>query len=580
MHIPCPRALLAITLLPVRQESAALVRTSTEKEPPPPLPRAERLRGLATEAFDMLIIGGGVTGAGAARDAALRGLRVALVEREDFASGTSSRSSRLIHGGVRYLEHGHLGLVFESSIERMRLLRLAPHLVRPLAFTWPVYKGARIPRWKLNAGLMLYDALALFRNVKAHRGFNARQVLEAEPHLLPDGLKGGACYYDAATDDARLTFVNALAASEAGAVVLNHASVHRLVIEEGKARGAVVVDHLSGQELIVRARAIVNATGPWSDEIRKLESQGEAAPSVRGSKGVHIAVPRERLGNRNALTLLSPVDGRVMFVLPAGKHAIIGTTETATRAHPAEVRASEADVEYLLASANAFFPQANLVRADVVSAWAGIRPLVARGYSNSGGAGSASREHLIDVSPSGVIAISGGKLTTYRVMARDVVNAVERQLGVPHRKSNTETLPLPGGELRSVDAELQTALAEIGNAEVALHLVRAYGSRWRQVWGLTREEVSLGRPLVEGLPYLRAEAAHGVTHELVHTLADLLIRRLKVAFETRDQGAHAARVAAEVMAPRLGWDTAETQRQLDAYARDAGRIFQVDPADG
>jgi len=580
VHIPCPRALLAITLLPVRQESAALVRTSTEKEPPPPLPRAERLRGLATEAFDMLIIGGGVTGAGAARDAALRGLRVALVEREDFASGTSSRSSRLIHGGVRYLEHGHLGLVFESSIERMRLLRLAPHLVRPLAFTWPVYKGARIPRWKLNAGLMLYDALALFRNVKAHRGFNARQVLEAEPHLLPDGLKGGACYYDAATDDARLTFVNALAASEAGAVVLNHASVHRLVIEEGKARGAVVVDHLSGQELIVRARAIVNATGPWSDEIRKLESQGEAAPSVRGSKGVHIAVPRERLGNRNALTLLSPVDGRVMFVLPAGKHAIIGTTETATRAHPAEVRASEADVEYLLASANAFFPQANLVRADVVSAWAGIRPLVARGYSNSGGAGSASREHLIDVSPSGVIAISGGKLTTYRVMARDVVNAVERQLGVPHRKSNTETLPLPGGELRSVDAELQTALAETGNAEVALHLVRAYGSRWRQVWGLTREEVSLGRPLVEGLPYLRAEAAHGVTHELVHTLADLLIRRLKVAFETRDQGAHAARVAAEVMAPRLGWDTAETQRQLDAYARDAGRIFQVDPADG
>jgi glycerol-3-phosphate dehydrogenase len=563
----------------VRQESAALVRTPSEQEPLPPPSRAERLRTLASEAFDVLIIGGGITGAGSARDAALRGLRVALVERDDFASGTSSRSSRLIHGGVRYLEHGHLGLVFESSIERMRLLRLAPHLVRPLAFTWPVYKGARIPRWKLNAGLMLYDALALFRNVKAHRSLNSRQVLTSEPRLRPDGLTGGACYYDAATDDARLTFANALGASEAGAVVLNHASVRQLVLEEGKARGAVIVDHLSGQEITVRARVLVNATGPWSDEIRKLDTPRET-PAVRGSKGVHVAVPRERLGNREALTLLSPVDGRVMFVLPADKHTIIGTTETSTRAHPAEVRASEADVQYLLASANAFFPDAQLVRSDVVSAWAGIRPLVAKGYGQKGSAGSASREHVIDFSPSGVIAISGGKLTTYRVMARDVVNAVERRLEAAHRKPVTETLPLPGGELRSVDAELQVALPEIGHADVALHFVRAYGSRWRQVWALTRQDASLARPLVEGLPYLRAEAAYGASHEFVHTLADLLIRRLKVAFETRDQGAEAARAAAEVLAPRLGWDSAETQRQLEAYARDAGRIFNIDPADG
>jgi glycerol-3-phosphate dehydrogenase len=563
----------------VAQESAARTLAPPGQEtPPPPSSRAERLRALGAEPFDVLVIGGGVTGAGIARDAALRGMRVALVEREDFASGTSSRSSRLIHGGVRYLEHGHLGLVFESSIERMRLLRLAPHLVRPLAFTWPVYAGARIPRWKLNAGLMLYDALALFRNVKGHKGLNAREVIASEPGLLPDGLKGGARYYDAATDDARLTFANALGASEAGAVVLNHASVRSLLIEGGKAHGAVVVDHLTGQELNVRARALVNATGPWSDEIRKLDTQRETS-AVRGSKGVHIAVPRERLGNRDALTLLSPVDGRVMFVLPADKHAIIGTTETATRAHPAEVRASEADVEYLLRSASAFFPQAKLVRADVVSAWAGIRPLVARGYTSGGGAGSASREHVIDVSPTGVIAISGGKLTTYRVMARDVVNAVERQLGVPHRKTPTETLPLPGGEIASVDAELALALPEVGNADSALHLVRAYGSRWRQVWRLTREDASLARPLVEGLPYLRAEAAHGVSHELVHTLADLLIRRLKVTFEARDQGAEAARVAAEVIAPRLGWDAEETRKHLDAYARDAARIFGIDPAD-
>ncbi len=562
------------------QHSAALVHTPSPQDfPPAPPSRAQRLVELASTPFDVLIIGGGVTGAGAARDAALRGLRVALVEREDFASGTSSRSSRLIHGGVRYLEHGHLGLVFESSIERMRLLRLAPHLVRPLAFTWPVYQGARIPRWKLRAGLMLYDALALFRNVRRHQGLSVQKVLEAEPHLRPEGLKGGARYYDAATDDARLTLANALGASEAGAIVLNHASVRQLVVEQGRAVGVLVVDHLSGQELTVRARALVNATGPWTDEIHRLDATHEA-PTVRGSKGVHIAVPRERLGNRDAITLLSSVDGRVMFVLPADRHAIIGTTETATQVHPSEVRASEADVAYLIHSANAFFPEARLTRDDVISAWAGIRPLVARGYAGSEGAGSASREHAIDVSPTGVIAISGGKLTTYRIMARDVVNAVERQLGVSHRKTVTDSLPLPGGDMASMEAERKAALSEVGSEEVALHLVRAYGRRWRQVWNLTREEASLAQPLVEGLPYLRAEAAHGVAHEFVHTLADLLTRRLKVAFERRDLGAQAAQAAAEVMAPRLGWDADETRRQLEAYARDAARLFGVDPAEG
>jgi glycerol-3-phosphate dehydrogenase len=564
----------------VRSESAALRQPSAEGDVPPPPSRAERLRALGTEQFDVLIIGGGVTGSGSARDAALRGLKVALVEREDFASGTSSRSSRLIHGGLRYLEHGHLGLVFESSIERRRLLQLAPHLVRPLAFIWPVYEGARVPQWKLNAGLMLYDALSLFRNVKGYQRLNARRVHEAEPGLRTDGLKGGARYYDAATDDARLTLANALGASEAGATVLNHASVRQLVMHEGQARGAVVVDHLTGQEVTVRARAVVNATGPWSDEIRKLDSPERMGPAVRGSKGVHIAVPRERLGHRDALTLLSPKDGRVMFVLPAEGFTIIGTTETSTRAHPAEVRASEADVAYLLESANASFPAAHLTREDVVSAWAGIRPLVASGYQGSqADPGSASREHAIDVSPAGVLAISGGKLTTYRVMARDVVDAVERHLGQARRKSPTETLPLPGGDIPSMDAEFAAARAEVADDATAVHLVRAYGSRWRRVWALTREQPALARPLAEGLPYRAAEAAWGVTHELAHTLSDLLIRRLKVAFETRDLGRAAARVAAEVMAPRLGWDATETQRQLATYEADALRIFGVDSAD-
>ncbi|NNC05911.1 glycerol-3-phosphate dehydrogenase [Corallococcus exiguus] len=564
----------------MRSESAALRSLPASTEVPAPPSRADRLRALGSESFDLLVIGGGVTGAGAARDAALRGLKVALVEREDFASGTSSRSSRLIHGGLRYLEHGHLGLVFESSIERRRLLHLAPHLVRPLAFIWPVYEGARVPRWKLNAGLMLYDALSLFRNVKAYQRLSLKQLVEAEPGIRSEGLKGGARYYDAATDDARLTLANALGASEAGAVVLNHASVKRLVLEDGKVKGAVVVDHLTGLEHTVHARAVVNATGPWSDEIRRLDSQQErTGPAVRGSKGVHIAVPRSRLNIGDALTLLSPVDGRVMFILPADAFTLIGTTETATRAHPAEVRASEADVAYLLSSANAFFPEANLTREDMVSAWAGIRPLAASGYHGNSDAGSASREHSIDVSPSGVLAISGGKLTTFRVMARDVVNAVERHLSRPHKKPVTHEQPLPGGDILKLDAELAAAKQEVGDAATGEHLVRAYGSRWHAVWALTRESPELAEPLVEGLPYRRAEAAWGVSHEMVQTLADLLIRRLKVAFETRDQGRAAAVRAAEVMAPRLGWDAAETERQLAAYAVDAQRIFGVDPSD-
>ncbi|WP_434385634.1 glycerol-3-phosphate dehydrogenase [Melittangium boletus] len=546
--------------------------------PQKPPTRAERLAALSSQAFDVLVIGGGVTGCGIARDAALRGLRVALVEREDFASGTSSRSSRLVHGGVRYLEHGHLGLVFESSIERYRLLKLAPHLVRPLAFVWPTYKGARLPRWKLAVGLKLYDALALFRNVRSSRALSVQRVREEIPGLRSDGLTGGARYYDAATDDARLTLANALSASEAGATVLNHAAVRGLVIAEGRAQGATVVDVLTGQELSVRARVIVSATGPWSDEIRKLDAQ-DNAPAVRGSKGVHIAVPRARLPTPDdtALTVLSGVDGRVMFILPAEHHTIIGTTETTTHAHPSEVRASVSDVDYLLASANGFFPDAKLVRDDVVSAWAGIRPLVASAYG-AGGANSASREHAIHASPSGVLAISGGKLTTYRVMASDMVNAVEKALGTPHHKALTGSLPLPGGEFSSFDAEVASARAEVGREDVARHLVRAYGRRWRLVWELTRERPELAEPLAPGLPYVRAESLYGVSHEFVHTLDDLLVRRLKVAFETRDLGRAAARLAASDVASALGWTPEDIARQLADYERHVTRLFGIDPA--
>ena len=559
----------------VGSTSAASSPLSSEAFPPL-RSRAAEWRALGDAAFDLLVVGGGVTGAGIARDAALRGLKVALLEREDFASGTSSRSSRLIHGGLRYLEHGHLGLVFESSIERKRLSLLAPHLVRPLAFTWPVYRGARVPRWKLFAGMMLYDALALFRNFKGFRQLSRKALLEREPHVNPQGLAGGALYYDAATDDARLTFVNALGAAEAGATVLNHVQVTGFGVSEGRTRTATVLDTRTGATVQVHARVFVNATGPWTNELRRMDGEGEGE-GVRGSKGVHLSVPRERVGNREALTVLSPLDGRVMFILPAGAHAIIGTTETVTQAHPAEVRASEADVAYLLASANAFFPEAKLTRADVVSAWAGIRPLIAQGYGQ-GGASGASREHALHRSPTGVLAISGGKLTTYRVMAKDVVDAVQRELGNPVHRSPTEKLRLPGGELTSVEEERRAAEAAGLKPATAEHLVHAYGTRWRQIWALVQAQASLAEPLVPGLPYLKAEVLHGVQHEWVVTLADLLTRRLKVAFETRDLGLAAASTCARLLTDAGHWTAEEATQALQHYALDAHRLFSVDPA--
>jgi glycerol-3-phosphate dehydrogenase len=542
----------------------------------PAASRAGTLARLAEHPFDLLVIGGGITGAGVARDAALRGLAVALVERDDFAAGTSSRSSRLIHGGVRYLEHGHLGLVFEASRERRTLLRTAPHLVRPLEFTWPVYRGARVPRWKLVAGLALYDALALWGNVARHRPLGVDAVLAREPALAREGLRGGATYWDAATDDARLTLATALDAAAAGAVLVNHAAVRALAPRGPDGLLRVEVDDLVGGERVsARARAVVNAAGPWGDAVRRLV-EPSAPAAVLGAKGVHVAVPAARVRNRGAVTLLSAVDGRVMFVLPAGPCTILGTTETPAERGPDEVRASEADVAYLLRSANAFFPEARLTRDDVVSAWAGVRPLAAGARGAGGGStAAASREHAIERDARGVVTVSGGKLTTYRAMAAEVVDAAAPLLGRPAGASRTAERPLPGGALRGDEADAARAAA--GDAEVAARLARAHGAAWRDVWARAEADPALAARVDPALPYVGAEYAHAVERELACTLADLLVRRTPLAFETRDAGRTAARAVAPLVAPLLGWDAAATARALDDYDREAARLFGVDP---
>jgi len=522
--------------------------------------REDRLNALAERPFDVLVVGGGVTGAGIARDAILRGLAVALIDKGDFASGTSSRSSRLVHGGVRYLEHGHLRLVFEASAERARLLRLAPHLVRPMAFTWPVYRGQRLPVWKLSAGLALYDALALFRNVERHRRLDARGVLAHEPAVAHEKLRGGVRYFDAATDDARLTLANALDAAHLGAVAANHVEfTGRRQSRDGGTFSAT--DALTGRALEIRARTLVNATGPWSDDVRRRAGFA-GSPRVQGSKGAHIAVPRDRVGNRHALTLLHPRDGRVMFTLPSASHTIVGTTDTFTAVSADEVRASEADVSYLLEGVNAFFPDARLERGDVVAAWAGIRPLMPTGRSSV----AASREHAIDHSD-GTVTITGGKLTTYRVMASQTVDVVQRILAGSGARaaSPTATRPLPGGDV-DVAAAVKEALRAT-DARRANHLVRAYGSAWRDVHDAC-EPAGARDAIVAELPYRMGEMRWGVDREMAVTLGDLLIRRVHVAFETPDHG----RAAARRVAAFLGWGAETVAR----YEAEVERMFTVD----
>ncbi len=538
--------------------------------------RATLFDALAARPFDVLVIGGGITGAGTARDAAMRGLRVALVEQADFASGTSSRSSRLVHGGVRYLEHGQVGLVFESSRERRTLRRIAPHLVRPLSFTWPVYDGARIGRWKLAAGLTLYDVLALFRNVGRHERLDARGVVAREPRVNQQQLTGGARYWDAATDDARLTLANVLSAQRAGAIVANHARVTGMLRDGSRIAGASVVDVDTGATVDIRARAVVNAAGPWSDRVERLARPASAA-AVRGSKGVHVSVPRSRVGNVAALTLIAPQDGRVMFVLPAGAFTIIGTTDTFDDVSPDEVRANERDVAYLLESANHYFPDAALTRSDVVSAWAGLRPLaVAAGGGAT--ASAASREHAISEIEPGLIRVTGGKLTTYRAMASEVVDAVQRSLGDSPTKARTAHEPLPGGDIADVAREITEATRTIDDGVVAERLVHAYGSAWRAVWAQVHDDDMLRTRIAPERPYVLAELRYAVEHELARTFGDLLIRRTPVAFETQDHGRNAARRIAPSVASWLGWDSGATDAALADYDREVARVFTIDSA--
>lgn len=530
--------------------------------------RAGDLKRLADEPFDVLVVGGGITGCGIARDAALRGLKVALVEKSDFGSGTSSKSSKLIHGGLRYLEQAELALVFESVNERKRLMRLARHLVRPLPFLVANYRGDR--RWllTLDLGLWVYDALCLFGSYRNHRAYGARRTLELEPTLRREGLNGAILFYDCLTDDARLTLENALDSRELGAVVLSHARAGRLLRDhQERIVGVEIEDGETQSRIEARARLVINATGPWSDEVRALAGD---ATILKPTKGIHLVVDAARLPIHHALMMASPRDQRVVFAIPWGLgRTVVGTTDTFFDGSPDTVEPTPQDVEYLLETANAYAPDARLCPDDVLATWSGLRPLLKPSDSGAG-ASEVSREHMLYERP-GFITIAGGKLTTYRRMAAEVVDRAVAQLELTW-KSTTIDRPLPGarGLTESDDAlidaarVLQAASLDEGTAT---HLVTTYGARAGQVLARARTDASAAERLDPELPYLAAQVDEAVDAELALSLDDVMSRRLQLSLRARDQGLGIAPTVAQRMALRLGWTAERTAEELASYRR-------------
>jgi glycerol-3-phosphate dehydrogenase len=533
----------------------------------PPV-REQSLEQMAEDVLDVLVIGAGVVGSGSALDAATRGLRTGLVEARDLASGTSSRSSKLIHGGLRYLEMLDVKLVSEALQERDLLLQqLAPHLVRPVPFLYPLrHRGWE--RLYAGVGLALYDSLSIIggrpRGVPAHRHLSRRAARRLVPSLRKDALVGAIRYYDAQVDDARHTMMLARTAAAYGALVATRARVVRLLREGERVTGVAVHDLESDREIQIKARQVINATGVWTDETQDLAGE-RGRYQVRASKGVHLVVPRDRIRSETGLILRTELS--VLFVIPWGRHWIIGTTDTdwtLDKAHPA---ASRTDIDYLLVQVNTVLEQ-SLGHEDVEGVYAGLRPLLA---GESELTSKLSREHAVAHTVPGLVVVAGGKYTTYRVMAKDAVDEAAHGLTSAWDRtippSCTERIPLLGAEGYEALWNSRHLLArEAGLHEARVeHLLHRYGSLVHEVLDVFETDPSLRQPLDGAPDYLRAEIVYAASHEAARHLDDVLTRRTRISIESFDRGERASDEAARLMAPVLGWSEDQTRREIEHY---------------
>jgi glycerol-3-phosphate dehydrogenase len=494
--------------------------------------------------FDVLIVGGGATGLGLAVDAATRGYQTALVEAGDFAQATSSRATKLVHGGVRYLANGQLHLVREALRERATMLRAAPHLVRPLAFVLPVYRRWELPYY--GAGLLVYDKLSGKATMGPTRVLGAKATAEQVPGIARSGLKGSVLYHDGQFNDARFALALARTAIDCGAVVANYARCERLLYENGRVFGAAVRDAESGAEEEVRARVVVNATGIFSDDLRRADDAG-TAPMLTLSRGTHIVVSADVLGGKAAVIVPRTRDGRVIFAIPWEGRVVIGTTEVAVAASEMEPGHAEEEIEYLLETVGPYLEK-RVTRSDVRAVFSGLRPLV-RGDGRS--TSRLSREHAVSVSRNGLISVAGGKWTTYRKMAQDTLDFAIRQGMLGGAACVTETLRLHGaGEGTEAEAGFE----------------REYGSDAAEVCGLIGEDAALGAKLDGALPYTLAQVVYAVRAEMARTVEDVLSRRTRALLLDAEAAVRAAPVVAAAMARELGRDAAWAEEQVRRFA--------------
>jgi glycerol-3-phosphate dehydrogenase len=533
--------------------------------------RAADLADAADGGVDVLVVGMGATGAGVALDAASRGLRVAVIDKGDLASGTSSKSSKLVHGGLRYLENYEFGLVREGVQERQLLMRLAPHLVRPMDFLYPVWPDTA-KRRLLGIGLTTYDVFAFAAlgirsgDLRRHERISADEAVELAPALQQSDLAYAYRYGDCATDDARLVLSVVLAARRFGALAIPYAEATALLKDaDGRVTGAVVSDRVDGGTAEIRARHVVNATGVWVDMLQGLEEPGRPAV-VQPSKGVHVVVPRERLPLIDASILLPSKqgDGRSMFAIPWGRQTILGTTDTPYDGSVEELALTAPDLEYVLAAGNAVF-RGSLTAADVLGAWAGVRPLIREPGTTS--MSDISRRHTLVEGSGGLLTITGGKLTTYRRMAKDVVDRIVDRDGRKAR-CRTDEISLTGTRsYAELLAETTGTAAALGlDAEVAASLVRQSGESASDVLSLVAADHDLGRRLSPSAPHIVAEIVQAARREGAVTLDDVFSRRFRLSLRARDAGLPAAAEAARLLAVETGRDDAWAAREVRSYA--------------
>ncbi|GIT79938.1 FAD-dependent oxidoreductase [Leifsonia sp. LS1] len=545
-----------------------------------PAERAAAIAALKETELDILVVGGGIVGTGSAVDAVTRGLSVGLVEARDFAAGTSSRSSKLVHGGIRYLEQLDFRLVREALIERGLLLqRIAPHLVKPVRFLYPLHKRV-FERLYIGAGMMLYDIFSYTGlrppGVPHHRHLSRRQVLKAIPSMAPDALVGGITYYDAQVDDARYVANLARTAAHYGAHIAPRVRVEGFLKVGERVVGVQARDLETDERFEIRAKQVVNATGVWTDDTQSMVGE-RGQFKVRASKGIHLVVPRDRFQSKMGLLLRT--EKSVLFVIPWGRHWLIGTTDTdwhLDKAHPA---ATAADIDYLLAHVNEVL-NVPLTREDVEGVYAGLRPLLA---GESEQTSKLSREHLVAHSVPGLVVIAGGKWTTYRIMAKDAIDAAVDALDGKIPQSTTDEIALVGAEGYQAAWNRRGRIAAENDLHPARieHFLNRYGTLTEDILALIRSDRSLAEPLPGADDYVGAEVVYAATHEGALHLEDVLARRTRISIEAWDRGVSAAPVAASLMAKVLGWDAAREEREVQTYLKRviAERESQLQPDD-